>query len=201
MARNYSPIFPNKWWISLLFALFAASLAGAQTTPVSPVPITNLTATLPAYIGGGASFNQLGTPRYNFWTAGIIPISSSVGMFESTTVDLIPIAQVDSVTKRTVYTLQTSLREGLHKTLYRNAKNMMLVGGDAGLSFSQSSATGSAVTVNMSASFALTYIRQITSHVSFVLPIRGVWVPTVGGTGAWNFIPECGILISLGGSK
>lgn len=173
-------------------AAILAFLCGVAAAQSPAIPITSLT-TLPTYIAAGASFNQLGKPRYNFWMAGIIPISTSVGMYESTTVDLIPISAVDSATKRTVYTLQSSIREGVHKTLHTDPKNMVMIGGDAGLAFSQSSTTGTGATVNLSASFAVTYVRQINPHLAFIVPIRGVWVPTIGSTGAWNFIPEIGI--------
>ena len=179
--------------------LFCALICGLKTgsgqNPVSPLPLTNITA-LPSMFGGGASYSQLGTPRYNFWLAGIVPISSSVGMYESTTTDLIPIAQTDAATGRTVHTLQATLREGIHKTIPmpQPSKNMLLIGGTAGLAFSQASVTGASVNVNLAASFELTYVRQLNAHWAVIMPIRGLWVPTIGKTGGWNFMPELGVV-------
>lgn len=179
--------------LDLISALVFCTSAIAQSSAPPPIlPVTNLT-TLPTYIAAGASFNQLGTPRFNFWLSGIVPISNSIGMYEATTVDLLPIEKVDSVTGRKVFTLQSTLREGVHKTLHVDPKNMVMIGGDAGLAFSQSSTTGASTTVNLSASFAVTYVRQINDHFAVIVSIRGVWVPTIGGTGAWNFIPEVGL--------
>ena len=116
--------------LTLCVLICGMKISSAQS-PVSPLPLTNITA-LPSMFGGGSSFNQLGTPQYNFWLAGIVPISSSVGMYESTTTDLIPITQTDSATGRTVHTLQATLREGIHKTIptpCNPSKNMLLIGG------------------------------------------------------------------------
>jgi hypothetical protein len=160
----------------------------AQTAPVvAPVP-TVPTFTLPTYVALGAAFNQIGTPRFNMFASAIVPVSSQAGVYESTTADIIPMTKVDPVTKRTVYTFQSTIREGAHKTIYTNQKFQLLLGGDAGAAFSQPSAGG--VTVSLATSVTATAVYQIKPHWAVMVPIRGIWTAAIG----WNLIPEAAVV-------
>jgi hypothetical protein len=64
--------------ITALCALLCVSAMGQTSTTTSP-------SVLPTYVGLGAAFNQIGTPRTNLWAAAIYPVASSVGVYSSTT--------------------------------------------------------------------------------------------------------------------
>ncbi len=171
--------------LATLFALTAA-LAIAQTSAPVAVTASGLAAiTLPTYIAGGGAFNQLA--GVNLWFSAIAPISTSLGMYESTTADLFPVRVM--VSGKGAYVFQSSFREGVHKLLHQDAHNAILIGGDAGYSFAQASSAGAA-TSGVSAAITFTYVRQINAHWALMVPIRALYMPTLGG---WNPILEMGL--------
>ena len=169
--------------MKLLTAALLAGSAWAQTIP--PVPSLKL----PTYIAAGAAFNQLGTPRFNLFTSAIVPLSSSVGLYESTTTNLIPVAKIDPATKRTVYTVQAQIRQGLHKTLYTGSNVQALVGGDAGLGASAVASGG--LTLNLAGSITGTFVYQFNAHWAAIMPVRAIYSASLGG---WYLVPEAGIV-------
>jgi hypothetical protein len=167
-----------------LLAILACAIAAAAQTPAPVSSIANMT--LPAYIAGGGAYNQLA--GLNFWASAIVPVSSTAGVYESTTTDLFPVKAV--VSGKTAYIFQTSVREGVHKVLHQDPSNMVLFGADAGFSFAQASAAGSA-TSGVSAAVTITYVRQLSPTFALMVPIRALYMPTLGG---WNPIVEFGIV-------
>ncbi|MGD0869078.1 MAG: hypothetical protein ABSB88_05975 [Bryobacteraceae bacterium] len=147
--------------------------------------------TLPTYIMGGISFNQL-TGAAGFVSA-IVPESNSVGLYGSATTDLVPLKT--TVNGKSIYLLSGSARAGEHKVVYQDTKNAVLIGGDIGVSFSNSAGT-SGVTLGVAGSFTITYVRQLSSHWAVGLPIRMLYMSNVGpnGAGAWNPVVEAGII-------
>ncbi len=154
--------------------------AAAQTAPEPP-------AAAPTYIGVGAAFNQIGTPRVNLWATAIYPVVSSAGVYSSTTTDVIPVSKVDPATNRTYFAFTTSIRQGVHKTIFTQGKFTALLGGDAGVGLNQAQPSG--VSVSFAASFTTTGIYQINSKWSLAVPIRGLWVNS-----SWNLVPQIGVL-------
>ena len=171
-----------------LFAFFCL-MAVAQTGYIPPTSIapTAASVVLPTYIGAGAAFNQIGTPRVNIWATAIYPIASSVGVYSSTTTDIIPVLTTDAATKRQYYGFSTSVRQGVHKSLYTNSKFTALIGGDAGVGLSQ--AVPSGINVSLAGSFTMTGIYQINKSWSVVVPVRCLWQ-----NASWNLVPEVGIM-------
>lgn len=166
-----------------ILALACAVGVFAQTpAPVSP------DAKLPTFIMGGVAFNQYATPRVNAFVSAIAPVSSRIGVYESTTADILPVKSTDAATGRTVYLFSTTIRQGAHKVLYNSGKLMLTVGGDAGLSFSQGPAGGTAI--NAAGSITGTALWQLNEHWAIGIPIRGLWT----GPAGWNLIPEAGIV-------
>jgi hypothetical protein len=141
----------------------------------------------PTYIGAGAAFNQIGTPRVTIWATAIYPIVSRVGLYSSTTTDIMPVLRTDAATGREYYGFSTSVRQGIHKTVLSSGRFHALAGGDAGVEFSQSAPTGVAVAV--AGSITGTAVYQLSQKWAVVVPIRALWQ-----NGAWNLVPEVGIV-------
>lgn len=160
-----------------LFALLACLclVAAAQT------------AAIPSYVGAGAAFNQIGSPRTNLWATAIYPVASSSGVYSSTTTDILPVQKTDPATGRAYFAFSTSIRQGLHKTVYTNNRFVFLLGGDAGVSLTQAAPSG--VNVGLSGAFTATGIYQLSPKWALAVPIRGMYI-----NGSWNLIPEVGIL-------
>lgn len=185
----------------VIIGVLMAVLAVAQTAPAQPTATTTTTpaaaattlanVTLPTYIMGGVSFNQL-TGAAGFVSA-IIPESNSVGLYGSATTDLVPLKT--TVNGKSIYLLSGSARAGEHKVVYQDSKNAVLIGGDVGASFANS-AGGSGVTLGVAGSFTLTYVRQLSPHWAVGIPVRMLYMSNVGpnGTGAWNPVVEAGII-------
>jgi hypothetical protein len=174
--------------IAVITALLSLSAMAQTAVPVAvaePTPTASIT--LPTYIGAGVAFNQIGTPRTNLWATAIYPAASSVGLYSSTTTDIIPVQKLDAATGNKYYAFTTSIRQGLHKALYSSNKFTFLLGGDAGLGFSQAAPSG--VNVGLSAAFTGTGIYQFKPRWAVILPVRGLYAG-----GAWNLIPEIGIV-------
>ena len=177
--------------LALLFALSGF----AQTAPATTATMLN-SVTMPTYIAGGVAFNQLGSPRTNLWVAGLIPVVKQVGMYLSTTADITPVAKVDTVSGRIVYTVASQMRAGLHKTLYTGKKVQLLVGGDIGASISSNTtsiaATGTSnLNVSLATSVTGTLVYQLNPHWGVIFPLRALYVQTLGG---WNPIIEAGVV-------
>jgi hypothetical protein len=187
----------------IVFALFAMAAFGQTTaTPaapaVTPTPIVTFPSLiLPAGIAALGEFNQLGNPR---WTAGfsaLYPIVGSVGVYGSTTADVLPKLAVDPARGRKFYALSAAARQGLHKDVVTTGRFTALIGGDVGPSFSQSTgspiAGKSAITVSFSGSFTATGVYQLSSAFSAIVPVRMLYVSGIG----WNPVLEAGIVINL----
>lgn len=176
----------------LLCALFALAAFGQTTaapTAATGTPLASVT--LPTYIMGGVSFNQI-TGAAGFVSA-IIPESNSVGLYGSATTDLLPLKT--TVNGKSVYLLSGSARAGEHKVLYQGPKFAFLVGGDVGASFS-SAPSSAGLTIGVAGSFTLTPVYQINPHWAVGVPIRMLYMSNVGanGAGAWNPVVEFGAI-------
>ncbi len=175
--------------LPILLSLLSCVLSAQTPTPTA-TPDPTPSAVLPTYIGLGAAFNQIGTPRVNLWATAIYPILSSAGLYTSTTTDIIP---VQKVTPAGVpyYAFTTAIRQGLHKVVYKSDKLAFLLGGDAGVGLSQAAPSG--VNVGLSGAFTATAIYQLSPKWAVAVPIRGVY-----SDGAWNAIAEIGIVFKPG---
>jgi hypothetical protein len=187
----------------IVCALFAMAAFGQTTntpaaTPAATVNIGFPASVLPAGIAAFAEFNQLGNPR---WTGGIsllYPIAGSVGIYGSTTADVSPKLSTDPATGRHFYAIQSSARQGAHKSLFATGRFTVLVGADVGPSFSQNTSslitTGkSAITVSFSSSFIATGVVQLNPAFSLVVPLRMLYISGIG----WNPVLEAGVVINL----
>ena len=172
----------------IIFALVLALCAFGQTSTTSTSTVVP-NVILPAYIFVGGAFNQYSVPRGNAVFAGIVPVSNQVGIYESTAADIIPVKTTDPATRRTVYVFQSTLREGVHKVVYNSRKLMLLVGGDGGVSFTQSPATGG-TNVSGAGSITGTAVYQLSAHWAIGVPVRALWT----GQGGWNLVPEAGVV-------
>jgi hypothetical protein len=188
---------------SIVFALFATAAFGQTTTtpattPAATVNIGFPASVLPTGIAAFAEFNQLGNPR---WTGGIsllYPIVGSVGVYGSTTADVSPKLAVDPATGRNFYAIQSSARQGVHKSVFATGRFTALVGADVGPSFSQNTSslitTGkSAITVSFSSSFIATGVVQLNPAFSVVVPLRMLYISGIG----WNPVLEAGVVVNL----
>jgi len=167
-----------------LFALLCALPALGQTNGFPAIP-------LPVAVAGFASYNQLGEPRITGGVSAIYPIVGSIGMYGSTTAEILPKKAIDPTTKRQFYAVASSIRQGLHKDVFDTGRFSFLVGGDVGPGFSQAQPTG--INVSLSASFIATPIYQISPAVSFILPVRMLYITGIG----WNPVVEAGVAVNL----
>jgi hypothetical protein len=168
-------------------ALYAVAAFGQTTT----TPVNFPAVPLPAAVSAFGEFNQLGNPRFTMGISAIYPVVGSVGVYGTTTADILPELAVDPATKKKFYAISASLRQGFHKDLVDTGRASFLIGGDVGPSFSQSQTSG--FNVNFSSSFVATAIYQVTPVFSFILPVRMLYVTGIG----WNPIAEAGVLINL----
>lgn len=170
-----------------LFAVLAfAAIAFAQT-PTTVTPVQSIV--LPTYIMGGVAYQQIA--GWNGFVSGITPVSNQIGMYGSLTADILPIKTVNAA-GQSMYLLNTSMRAGLHKVLFNDGVNMILIGGDYGAAYSPAAT----VSIGPSGSFTVTYVRQINAHWAVGVPIRALWVPatTPSGSGGFNPVAEVGII-------
>jgi hypothetical protein len=171
----------------IISALFTIAASGqTATTPVN-FPATPLPVAMAAF----GEFNQLGNPRFTMGVSAIYPVVGSIGVYGTTTADIMPKKAVDPVTKRNFYAVSTSIRQGFHKDIRGGGRLHFLVGGDVGPTFSQSQPSG--INVNFSSSFVATTIFQITPAFSFIVPVRMLYMCGIG----WNPIAEAGVVINL----
>ena len=168
-------------------ALFAVAAFGQTTTTSVNFPAIPL----PTAVSAFGEFNQLGSPRFTMGISAIYPVVGSVGIYGTTTADLLPKLAVDPSTGKKFYALSTSLRQGFHKDLVDTGHASFLLGGDVGPSFG--SAQPSGININFSSSFVATAIYQVTPAFSFIVPVRMLYISGIG----WNPIAEAGIVINL----
>lgn len=157
--------------------------------PVAPPPFPAVT--LPVAVAAFGEYNQLGTPKLTMGVSAIYPVIGSIGIYGTTTADILPKLAVDPTTGRKFYALSTSIRQGFHKDLLDVGRFSFLVGGDVGPSFSQAQPTG--ISINLSSSFVATTVVQIVPAISFIMPIRMLYISGIG----WNPIAEAGVMINL----
>jgi hypothetical protein len=174
--------------MKLAFAILAVALVAIAQT-AAPEKHNQL----PAYIMAGLSYNQY-TGGSGF-VSGIVPESNRAGVYGSATADIVPVKVFDPVTKRYGYALSASARGGQHKVVYNDGRNMLLLGGDLGASFSQSDLSAG-LSIGIAGSFTATYIRQLGPHFGIGMPLRMLWMSGVGpgGRGVWNPVGEIGIV-------
>jgi hypothetical protein len=152
---------------STLIALLLVLIAGAQVDALK----------LPAIAAAGVTVNQFA--GVSFFASAIVPINSAHGMYESSTVDAFPVRA--TIGNKAGYILATSAREGMHKVLVNDGKNMVTAGADVGASWGS--------TTGLAAGFTAAYIRQLGQHWAFMAPVRLIYVP-----GGWNPVIECGMV-------
>ena len=159
---------------STLIALFMvlASLAAAQTAAPTPSFV------LPVGVAAFGEFNQLGTPRLTMGISAIYPVAGQAGVYGTTTADLLPKKAVDPATGKSFYALSASVRQGVHKSLYSSGAFTALLGGDVGPSFS-SQAPQNGFNVSLSTSFVATVVCQLKPQLSFIMPIRMLYMTNI----------------------
>jgi len=163
--------------------------ASSQTPPTTTASqLANLQ--LPSYIAAGGAYNQF--VGANLWGSAIIPIAPSIGLYESTTADIFPVKAI--INGKAGYIFTTSLRQGFHKVIYQDPKNMGLFGADAGVVLPSGGTPGFSV----SAAVTATYVRHLNASLALMIPARVVYIPSLGG---WNPILEMGIVWKPGGGK
>ena len=172
---------------ALFCALFAVTAFGQTST----APVNFPAIPLPVAVSAFGEFNQLGDPRFTMGVAAIYPVVGSLGIYGTTTADILPKKAVDPTTKRSFYAVSASIRQGFHKDILDTGRFSFLIGGDVGPSFSQSQPSG--ISINFSSSFVATGLYQITPAFSFIVPLRMLYVSGIG----WNPIAEAGIVINL----
>ena len=180
--------------ITVLLAAGAfGQTAPAPTTPVpaAPAPVTFPAIPMPVGIAAFGEFNQLGDPRFTMGISAIYPVVGSVGIYGTTTADILPKLATDPTTGKKFYAISASIRQGFHKDLVDTGRFSFLLGGDVGPSFSES--TASVISINFSSSFVATAIFQISPVFSFVVPVRMLYVSGIG----WNPIAEAGVIVNL----
>jgi hypothetical protein len=176
----------------IVSALFAAAAFGQTAT--APAQPTFSTAVLPTGFAVFGEFNQLGTTSK--WSGGLsamYPVSTSVGLYMTTTGDFLPQKAIDPATKKTFYAISGSARQGVHKTIVSTGKFVFLIGGDVGPTFAQPNGVSGSINVSFSSSFIATGYYEISKVFGFIVPVRMLYVSGIG----WNPIAEAGIVINL----
>jgi hypothetical protein len=176
----------------IVSALFAATAFGQ--TAVAPAQPTFSTTVLPTGFAAFGEYNQLGaTSKWSGGLSAMYPVSTSAGLYMTTTGDFLPQKAVDPVTGKTFYAISGSARQGIHKTIVSTGRFIFLIGGDVGPTFAQPSGVSSSINVSFSSSFIATGYYQISKVFGFIVPVRMLYVSGIG----WNPIAEMGIVINL----
>ena len=150
-------------------ALFLFGLACYGQAPDFPA------TPLPAALAVFGSFNQLGTPtRYAGGVSAVYPVVGSIGIYGTTTTDIIPKRATDPVTGREFWALSANIRQGGHKALFHSGRLTFLLGGDVGPGFSQAQPSG--INVDFSGSFVATGLYQISRGFSMIVPVRMLYI-------------------------
>lgn len=168
-------------------ALFAMAAFGQTTT----TPVNFPTIPLPVAVAAFGEFNQLGSPRFTMGVSAIYPVVGSVGIYGTTTTDILPKLAKDPATGRSFYAIASSVRQGFHKDILDTGRFSFLLGGDVGPSFSDAQTAG--IDVNFSTSFVATGIVQVTPAFGLIVPLRMLYMSGIG----WNPIAEAGFVINL----
>jgi hypothetical protein len=169
----------------------------AQTVP----PVTTLTA-LPTSVFGGVSFNQLGTPKEAGELGAIYAPSaqSAIGMYDSTTVDLVPVHLVDAATGRKYWSIEGTVRQGIHEKLFATGRWFFMAGGDVGPGLA-TSASGQGLALSLSGSLDVIPIYRVSNAISLALPIRLEYLDAanqVAGSSRWNPVVQFNVVFHLG---
>ena len=167
----------------LLLLLFVIG-SYAQTVTFPTIP-------LPTGIAVFGEYNQLGIPKWMGGASAIYPLAGSLGLYGTTTADMFPKLAYSSTGTR-FYALSISARQGIHKDIFNTGRWSFLVGADLGPSIGTSSTT-SAVSVNFSSSITTTVVYQFKPAISFMVPIRLLYVDKQG----WNPVFEAGVIVNL----
>ena len=173
-----------------LFILFVFTFRVFAQTATTATP-TFPAVTLPAGVAVFASFNQLGSPR---WTGGVVaiyPTVGSVGIYGTTTAEVIPKLATDPTTHRKFYAISSNIRQGFHKDLLDTGRWKFMLGGDVGPSFTQAEPSG--ISVSLSSSFVVTPVYQASQVLSLIAPVRMLYVSGIG----WNPVVELGAVINV----
>lgn len=171
------------------------AFAQVATTPAVSVNIPD--TVMPAGIALFGEFNQLGQPRFTGGVAAIYPIIGSAGIYGTTVTDFAPRLTTDPVTGTKFYAFSAAVRQGFHKSLIATGTFTFLLGGDVGPSITEATsgliAGKSSINVSFSTSATATMVWRFSQPVSFILPIRMLYVQGAG----WNPVVEAGFVINL----
>jgi hypothetical protein len=158
--------------------LLFATLSLAAFAQVAPV-----TTAMPTYVGGYVNYNQDTVAHHvGMGALGAVPVSSQVGLYSVTCVDMSPAFKTDPGTGKRLLVLNPTVRTGLHKTLYTGTKFQLLLGGDLGLG---ASVGGPLMSVTGTVAY------QLNSHLALLMPFRGSYVQAAS---AWSVIPEIALV-------
>jgi hypothetical protein len=176
----------------MVFALSAQTTTTAPTTtPTAAVPAATNAATpsltLPTYVLAGASFNQIGTPRVNLIAGAIYPSGSSTVEYLATIINIVPHKSINSATGKSYFSFTTTAQQSVHKIVYKSGKFVLLVGGGAGVAFTQASPTGT--NAGFAGSFTATPVYQPAPKFGIAFPIQGLY--TASG---WNLVPTVAVV-------
>lgn len=189
--------------LSLSLCLTALSIMAQTTTTTLP----STTGPLPTAVSFVGEFNQLGTPRFSLGISAIYAptAQSGIGMYNTTTADVIPVKATDPATGKSFYAISASIRQGINEKIFcagtvpvSATKNLprvcFLLGADIGPGF-QNSPSG--ISVSATGSFVATLVVRVNKYLSFVAPERMLYLPGVG----FNPILQAGVSLSLGAVK
>ena len=173
--------------IALALVLLASAAFGQTTTPLAPV-------VLPTAVSIVGEFNQLASPRFAMGVSALYApsLQSNIGMYNTTTADVIPVKAVDPKTGKSFYAISASVRQGIHEKVLSTGKFTFLLGADLGPGFSSS--TGGGIAVSFTGSFVATAVYHANKYMSFVAPFRMLYINNVG----WNPVIQAGVSFNLG---
>jgi hypothetical protein len=163
----------------LFFALLFSGSLFAQDIPI------------PAGVAGFVEYNQLGSPKVVGGVSALYPVSGDWRLYMTTTALLSPQKKLDPTTGKQFYAVTTAIRQGLHRDIVDVGRWSFLFGGDLGPALGSTSTAGLAL--NFSSSVVLTPVYQVNPAISVIMPIRGVYINSVG----WNPEIDFGVQINL----
>jgi hypothetical protein len=170
----------------LIAALMASSIFAQTVTPPAPATV------LPTSVSVFGQFNQDQTPKVSAGLSAYYSTvqQSTIGMYNTSTVDIIPVRVVDPATGKSIVVLNTSVRQGLCEKLFSTTKFFLGTGLDVGPGFSSN---GQNVNVNLNSSFNVTAIYKLTPVWSVISPNRLLYIPGAG----FNPVIALGVNIDL----
>ena len=117
------------------FAASAVRRYGVRADRSTPVNFPAVP--LPVAVSAFGEFNQLGGPRFTMGVSAIYPVVGSVGVYGTTTADILP--EWPWIRRPAeFYAISASLRQGFHKDIVDTGQASFLVGGDVGRSLAVS---------------------------------------------------------------